>query len=228
MGKLIVIEGLDGSGKSTQTPLLERELKEQGRNVMVISFPDYGSESSALVRMYLSGAFGEHPDDVGAYAASSFYAVDRYASYMTGWRDFYQRPDSVVLATRYTSSNEIHQLAKLPRDDWDAFIRWTEDYEFEKLKIPRPDAVLYLDMKYEIASEMIEKRCESTGQRRDIHETDTAYLERCHKAAAYAADRLGWHRIVCYEGRQPCSKEEIAARILEKVTVLLDVPGKDI
>ena len=152
MGKLIVIEGLDGSGKSTQTPLLERELKEQGRNVMVISFPDYGSESSALVRMYLSGAFGEHPDDVGAYAASSFYAVDRYASYMTGWRDFYQRPDSVVLATRYTSSNEIHQLAKLPRDDWDAFIRWTEDYEFEKLKIPRPDAVLYLDMKYEIAS----------------------------------------------------------------------------
>ncbi len=228
MGKLIVIEGLDGSGKSTQTPILAQELKNQGRDVMVVSFPDYGSESSALVRMYLSGAFGAHPDDVGAYAAASFYAVDRYASYQAGWRGFYEKPDSVVLATRYTSSNEIHQLAKLPRDEWDAFIRWAEDYEFEKLGIPRPDAVLYLDMKYEIAAELVGKRSESTGQRRDIHEADAAYMERCHKAASYAADRLGWHTIVCYEGRQPLSKEEIAAKILEKVTVLLDVPGKGI
>ena len=157
--------------------------------------------------MYLSGTFGTRPTDVNAYAASSFYAVDRYASYMTGWKGFYEKSDSVVLATRYTSSNEIHQLAKLERDDWDAFIRWAEDYEYEKLGIPRPDAVLYLDM--------------------DIHELDTAYMERCHKAAAYAADRLGWHSIMCYEGREPLSKEEIAAKILEKVTRLLDMSEEE-
>lgn len=223
MGKLIVIEGLDGSGKSTQTPILEAELKNQGKEVRVVSFPDYENDSSALVRMYLSGKFGTHPQDVNAYAASSFYAVDRYASYMTGWKNFYEKSDSVVLATRYTSSNEIHQLAKLERDDWDAFIRWAEDYEYEKLGIPRPDAVLYLDMKYEIAAELVGRRSETTGQARDIHELDAAYMERCHKAAAYAADKLGWHSIVCYEGKMPLSKEEIAARILEKVTRILDL-----
>ncbi len=227
MGKLIVIEGLDGSGKSTQTPILAKELKRQGKDVRVISFPDYESESSALVRMYLSGAFGSHPDDVNAYAASSFYAVDRYASYVIGWRDFYQKSDSVILATRYTSSNEIHQLAKLERDKWDAFIRWAEEYEFEKLEIPRPDAVLYLDMKYEIASKLIGNRSEQTGQARDIHEKDAAYMEKCYKAAAYASDKLGWHRIVCYEGNTPLSKEEISEKILEKVTILLDVSGKE-
>lgn len=177
--------------------------------------------------MYLSGTFGTRPADVNAYAASSFYAVDRYASYMTGWKGFYEKSDSVVLATRYTSSNEIHQLAKLERDDWDAFIRWAEDYEYEKLGIPRPDAVLYLDMKYEIAAALVGRRSEITGQAKDIHELDTAYMERCYKAAAYAADRLGWQSIVCYEGRAPLSKEEIAAKILEKVTRLLDMSEED-
>lgn len=223
MGKLIVIEGLDGSGKSTQTPILAQELQNQGKEVRVISFPQYESDSSALVRMYLSGAFGEHPDDVNAYAASSFYAVDRYASYMSDWKAFYKKPDSVILAARYTSSNEIHQLAKLERDDWDAFIRWAEDYEYEKLGIPRPDAVLYLDMKYEIAMELVGGRSEKTGQSKDIHEKDADYMERCHKAAAYAASFLGWHSIVCYEGGAPLPPDEIAAKILEETTRILDV-----
>ena len=223
MGTLIVIEGLDGSGKSTQTPILAEELKNQGKEVRVVSFPNYESDSSALVRMYLSGRFGTHPDDVNAYAASSFYAVDRYASYVSEWKAFYEKPDSVVLATRYTSANEIHQLAKLDRDAWDAFIRWAEDYEYEKLGIPRPDAVLYLDMKYEIAMSLISGRSEKTGQKKDIHELDAGYMERCHKAAAYAANLLGWHRITCYEGKAPLAPEEISAKILEDVTMLLDV-----
>lgn len=223
MGKLIVIEGLDGSGKSTQTPILAEELKNQGKNVRVISFPDYASESSALVRLYLAGAFGVHPDDVNAYAASSFYAVDRYASYMMDWKDFYSEPDSVVIATRYTSSNEIHQLAKLDRDDWNAFLDWLEEYEFEKLGIPRPDAVLYLDMKYEIAMELVGSRSEKTGQKMDIHELDRDYMIRCHKAAAYAAAKLGWHRIVCFEGNSPLSPEDISVKILEQTTKLLDI-----
>ena len=166
MGKLIVIEGLDGSGKSTQTPLLAEELRAQGREVKVISFPDYPSDSSALVRMYLAGEFGSRPGDVNAYAASSFYAVDRFASYAKDWKTFYERPDTVILATRYTSSNEIHQLAKLDRDEWDGFVSWAEDFEYGKLGIPRPDMVMYLDMRYDIAMSLVSQRSETTGQRR--------------------------------------------------------------
>ena len=118
-GKLIVIEGLDGSGKATQTALLEKTLLAQGLPVRKVSFPDYQSDSSALVRMYLSGKFGPKADDVNAYAASCFYAVDRYASYKTGWQSFY-RQGGIVLADRYTTSNAIHQCAKLPPREWEA------------------------------------------------------------------------------------------------------------
>ena len=223
MGKLIVIEGLDGSGKSTQTPILEKELISQGKDVRVISFPDYANDSSMLVRMYLGGAFGTKPDDVNAYAASTFYAVDRYASYVQQWREFYEKPDSVILATRYVSSNEIHQLAKLERSEWTDYIAWAEDFEYEKLGIPHPDLVLYLDMKYEIAMSLVSGRSAATGQKKDIHELDTGYMERCHKAAAYASNKLGWHTITCYEGKKPLPQEEIAEKILEEVTMLLDI-----
>lgn len=223
MGKLIVIEGLDGSGKSTQTPMLANELIAQGKDVRVISFPNYQNDSSMLVRMYLSGAFGTKPDDVNAYAASSFYAMDRYASYVQNWKEFYEKPDSVVIATRYVSSNEIHQLSKLKRDDWNDFISWIEDYEYDKLGIPRPDLVLYLDMRFDIALSLVTGRSEQTGQQKDIHELDEAYMERCHKAAAFASDKLGWQNIVCYEGKAPLPQDEIAGKILEKVTMLLDI-----
>lgn len=223
MGRLIVIEGLDGSGKSTQTPILADELRGQGKDVHVISFPDYASDSSMLVRMYLGGAFGKKPGDVNAYAASSFYAVDRYASYVQHWKEFYERPDSVIIATRYVSSNEIHQLAKLDRGDWTDYLDWVEEFEYGKLGIPHPDLVLYLDMKYEIAMDLVSGRSEATGQKKDIHELDADYMERCYKAAAYASDKLGWRNIICYEGKKPLSQEIIAGKILEEVTKLLDI-----
>ncbi len=221
MGKLIVIEGLDGSGKSTQTPILEKELREQGRDVRVISFPCYENDSSMLVRMYLEGKFGSHPSDVNAYAASTFYAADRFASYKQDWQEFYQKPDSIVLATRYVSSNEIHQLAKLDRREWNDFITWAEDLEYAKFGIPRPDLVLYLNMKYDIAMKLVGERSAATGQKKDIHELDEEYMENCHKAAAFASDKLGWHNIVCYAGREPLTKEDIAVKILEEVTKCL-------
>ena len=122
MGKLIIFEGLDGSGKGTQTKLTAQRLKEQGRELRQITFPDYESESSALVKMYLSGAFGDKPDDVNAYAASSFYAVDRFASYKTDWGEFY-REGGLVLSDRYTTSNAVHQCSKLPPMHWDGFLQ---------------------------------------------------------------------------------------------------------
>ena len=221
MGKLIVIEGLDGSGKSTQTPILAEALRAQGKEVMEISFPVYRSDSSALVRMYLGGEFGSRPGDVNAYAASSFYAVDRFASYRTEWKSFYEKEDSVVIATRYTSANEIHQLAKLNCEDWDDFVCWAEDFEYNKLGIPRPDMVLYLDMRYDIALSLVGGRSEMTGQKKDIHELDTAYMARCHQAAAYASEKLGWKNIVCYQDDAPLSLTEISDKILKEAKTLL-------
>ena len=139
-GRLLVIEGLDGSGKATQAKLLASYLAESGRKVMEITFPDYESDSSALVKMYLSGQFGDKPDDVNPYAASSFYAVDRYASYKTRWGSFYEA-GGIVIADRYTTSNAVHQCSKLPPEQWDDFLRWAFDYEYRLLGLPAPDAV---------------------------------------------------------------------------------------
>ena len=139
-GRLLVIEGLDGSGKATQAKLLAAHLAESGRRVMEITFPDYESDSSALVKMYLSGQFGDKPDDVNPYAASSFYAVDRYASYKTKWGSFYEA-GGIVIADRYTTSNAVHQCSKLPLEQWDDFLRWAFDYEYRLLGLPAPDAV---------------------------------------------------------------------------------------
>ena len=139
-GRLLVIEGLDGSGKATQAKLLAAHLAESGRKVMEITFPDYESDSSALVKMYLSGRFGDKPDDVNPYAASSFYAVDRYASYKTKWGSFYEA-GGIVIADRYTTSNAVHQCSKLPPEQWDDFLRWAFDYEYRLLGLPAPDAV---------------------------------------------------------------------------------------
>ena len=150
MGQLIIFEGLDGSGKGTQTKLTAQRLKEQGRDLRQITFPDYDSESSALVKMYLSGAFGDKPDDVNAYAASSFYAVDRFASYKTDWGEFY-REGGLVLSDRYTTSNAVHQCSKLPPMHWDGFLNWLFDFEYKKFGIPAPDAVIYLAVDPEVS-----------------------------------------------------------------------------
>ena len=144
-GKLIVIEGLDGSGKATQAKLLAKHLTVEGHLVREITFPDYASDSSALIKMYLAGQFGQHPDDVNAYAASSFFAVDRYASYKTDWGRFYEE-GGVVIADRYTTSNAVHQCSKLPPEQWEGFLHWLFDYEFHLLGLPAPDSVIYLQV----------------------------------------------------------------------------------
>ena len=181
-GKLIAIEGLDGSGKATQAKLLAGYLAAQGLAVREVSFPDYGSDSSALVKMYLAGQFGQHPDDVNAYAASSFYAVDRYASYKKDWGSFYEN-GGIIIADRYTTSNAVHQAVKCAPQEREAFLRWLDDFEHDKLGLPRPDLVLYLDMPTERAVEMLRRREGETHTKGDIHETDGAYLAACRACA---------------------------------------------
>ncbi len=197
MGHLAVIEGLDGSGKATQATHLAAYLQELGQTVRHVAFPNYDHESSALVRLYLSGSLGS-PDEVNAYAASSFYAADRYISFTSQWKKDYDAGHTII-ADRYTTSNAAHQMSKLPREEWDDYLDWVEDYEYERLGLPRPNVVIYLDMDPKISHKLLIKR----GNPQDIHERDLDYLIRCREAALYACDKLGWRKIACDDGRDP-------------------------
>ena len=223
MAKLIVLEGLDGSGKGTQTGILAGRLTAEGRRVRTLEFPDYASDGSMLVRMYLSGRFGEKPEDTNAYAASMFFAADRYASYASGWKQDMEAPGTVILANRYTTANAYHQLSKLPRGEWDAFLDWLWDFEFAKLGLPAPDLVILLDMPERVSSALVLKRAEETGRRVDIHERDGAYLRRSREAAAYAAERCGWTVIPCAEenAEVPDPVDVIAGRVYRAVSAVL-------
>ena len=219
-GKLIVLEGLDGSGKATQAKLLAAHLKEQGFSVREITFPNYESDSSALVKMYLSGQFGQHPDDVNAYAASSFYAVDRYASYKKDWGSFYEN-GGIVIADRYTTSNAVHQASKLPEGEREAFLDWLFDLEYRLLGLPEPDLVLYLDMPTEITEKMLRQREQAAGTHADIHEQDEAYLKACRENARAIVRRCGWQVIDCAENGAPRTPEDIHNEVYRRVRALL-------
>ena len=194
--KLIVIDGLDGSGKATQTKLLCQRLIEMGYMARTISFPDYDSDSSALVKMYLGGKLGSSPDDVNAYAASTFYAVDRVASYINIWRADYASYDYII-ADRYTTSNIIHQMAKVPESERDSYIDWLFDFEYNRLELPAPDMVIFLDVDPAISQKLIDGRYGGDESKKDIHESDVAYLLRCRSSAVYAIEHLEWVRIDC-------------------------------
>jgi len=209
---LIVLEGLDGSGKSTQLALLRDWLTERGAPPVTIKLPDYEDDSSVLVRQYLAGRFGNDPHSVNAYAASLFYAVDRYANYRLKWADAYAA-GQVILADRYTTSNAYHQATKLPREEWPAYFAWLEDTEYGKLGIPKPDLVIYLDMPLEVSRKLISARYGGDEAKRDIHEAGFAYLAACREAALAACGALGWMRIVCAENGAPFPPQAIHERI---------------
>lgn len=212
MGKLIVIDGLDGSGKSTQLARVGAYLTGRGVPCRQICFPDYDKPASTLVKMYLNGDFGQNAADVNAYAASSFYAVERYASYKQYWEPDYVS-GSCILTARYTTSNAIHQMCKLPETEWDAYLSWLEDYEYGKLSLPKPDAVLFLDMPLAVSQKLLEKRYAGDAAKKDLHERDKAYLARCRETALYVAARQGWHVIACAETDVPLPVETITDRL---------------
>jgi len=216
MGRLIVLDGLDGSGKTTQFDLLNAYFEQSGERYSHICFPDYEQPSSALVRMYLAGEFGDTPDAVNAYAASSFYAVDRYASYKKFWQSDYEA-GNCILAARYTTSNIIHQMSKLPRDEWDVYLDWVSEYEYRLLGLPAPDAVLFLDMPPEVSRKMLIARYEGDESKKDIHERDDAYLEQCRQAALYAAEKQGWQVVPCSKDGEPLSIETINEDLKQRI-----------
>ncbi|MBQ8087037.1 MAG: deoxynucleoside kinase [Clostridia bacterium] len=220
MGKLFVIEGLDGSGKATQAELLAHALAEMGKQVRKISFPNYESNSSALVKMYLNGDFGTDPADVNAYAASSFFAVDRYAGFKADWGAFY-RDGGILIADRYTTSNGVHQCCKLPPEQWEEYISWLFDFEYRLLGIPAPDAVVYLKLDVEESQKLMTHRYHGDEQRKDIHETSLDYQRRAQSAANWCADHLGWHTVRCLRNGALRGKEDIGAEVLAYVREVL-------
>lgn len=213
---LIVIEGLDGSGKSTQVELLKQRLIADNLPIKQIKLPDYDDASSTLVKMYLNGEFGKKADDVNIYAASSFYAVDRFASYKRHWKDDYLS-GTVIIADRYTTSNAVHQTVKLSEDEWDSYLSWLTDYEYNKMQIPKPDAVIFLDMPVDVSQRLMSKRYGGNEGKKDIHEADVEYLKKCHKAAMFAAEKFGWSVIKCSDGENPLPVEEIGENIYREI-----------
>lgn len=216
MQKLIIIEGLDGSGKSTQTQLLEDALKNDNIEYRKIKLPDYDSPSSTLVKMYLGGEFGKSADSVNAYAASAFYATDRYSSYMLDWKKDYLS-GKVIIADRYATSNSIYQMEKLPLEQWDSYLEWSADFEYEKLGIPKPDLVIFLDMPIEVSQKLMTSRYGGDENKKDVHEANVEFLKKCRKAALYTAEKQGWTVIQCSDGEKPYSIEEIHEQIINKV-----------
>ena len=220
-GKIIVLDGLDGCGKSTQFEALGKLLTEQGKTVKSISFPMYDKPSAALVKMYLHGDFSDTPGGVNAYAASSFYAVDRYANYKLDWEKNYAAGE-IILASRYTTSNAVHQTSKLPPEQQRPFVDWLFDFEYQKLGLPAPDRVLYLDLPTELSEQMMRRREQLTHTAADIHERDEAYLRSCRESAAMVVDYGGWSRIDCARDGQVRSVDDIHREVMERLRDLLE------
>ena len=221
MGKLIVIEGTDGSGKSTQFKLLTQRLTREGRDFRQIVFPQYSEPSSALIRMYLGGEFGQRPGDVNAYAASAFYAVDRYASFKKVWGNYYNG-GGLVISDRYTTSNAVHQASKEPPETRQSFLKWLYEFEYDHLGLPRPDLTLYLDVPTDFTEKLLRAREQDTHTKADIHEKDTQYLATCRRMGAFAADYYGWTVISCVRDGKMRSMEDIHEEIYRHVRNCLE------
>ena len=221
MGKLIVIEGTDGSGKSTQFKRLSERLSAENICFKHLVFPRYKEDSSALIRMYLGGQFGDKPSDVNAYAASAFYAVDRFASYKMDWGQWYEA-GGVVLSDRYTTSNAVHQASKEPENARENYLQWLYDFEYDKLKLPRPDLTIYLDVPTDFTEKLLRSREQSTNTQADIHEKDMAYLATCRQTGRAAAEFYGWTVIQCVRDGAMRSIEDIHQEIYEHVKKCLE------
>ena len=220
-GKLIVFEGTDGSGKATQSKLLFERLQREGVDCRKLNFPRYGEKSAALVELYLGGAFGTHPSDVNAYAASTFYSVDRYASYKQDWGKYYEA-GGLLIADRYTTSNAVHQASKLPDGEREKYLDWLFNFEYGLLGLPEPSLVFYLDVPTELTEKMMREREQATNTKADIHERNDKYLHQCREVARQAAAYFGWTVVSCVKDGKLRSIEDIHEELYSYVKKCLE------
>ncbi|MGL4424864.1 MAG: dTMP kinase [Cetobacterium sp.] len=218
-GKLIVIEGTDSSGKETQTELLFKKLSEKIEKIRKISFPNYESPACAPVKMYLAGEFGTDASSINPYPISTMYAIDRYASYKKDWGKFYN-DGGVIITDRYTTSNMVHQASKIENSlEKNLYLDWLEDLEYNKMGIPKPDLVIFLNMPTETAQKlMAERKNKITGEdQKDIHEKDGEYLKKSHKNATEISKKYSWAEIKCVENGKLKTIEDISEELFEIV-----------
>ncbi|SJZ98846.1 dTMP kinase [Cetobacterium ceti] len=223
MGKLIVIEGTDSSGKQTQTEKLYERLEKEYDKIKKISFPNYDSPACEPVKMYLAGEFGTDAQKVNPYPASTMYAIDRYASYKKDWEEFYEE-NGIILTDRYVTSNMIHQASKISdKEEKEVYLNWLEDLEYNKISIPRPDLTIFLNMPPEMANKLMEARKNKiTGEdKKDIHEKNKEYLRKSHENACEIAKKYNWVEIKCVDGERLKTIDEINDEIYEEVKKIL-------
>ena len=211
MGKLFVIDGTDGSGKQTQFDLLKKHLDDEGIEYKTVSFPNYDSPSSSLVKMYLSGEFGENAQDVSPYIASTFYAVDRYATFKKEYQEYYDN-GGIILADRYTTGNMVHQAGKIKNEtEREKFLNWLFNLEFDIYGLPVPTEVFFLNMPPEKVAELIKNRKNkfTHDSKKDIHERDPKHLEDAYNAACSLVDKYNWSEIKCVKEDKIRTREDI-------------------
>lgn len=219
MGKLFVIDGTDGSGKQTQFQKLQESLTKDGIDYKVVSFPNYDSPSSSLVKMYLSGEFGENAKEISPYIASTFYAADRYATFQTGYKKYYE-DGGIILADRYTTANMVHQAGKIKDEkEREKFLNWLWDFEFNLYGLPVPNEVFFLNMPVEKSIELMKDRENKfTHQdKKDIHERDINHLKDAYEAACDVSKKYNWYEIKCVKNNEIRTIEDIQQEIYNEV-----------
>ena len=219
MGKLFVIDGTDGSGKQTQFQKLQESLTKDGIDYKVVSFPNYDSPSSSLVKMYLSGEFGENAKEISPYIASTFYAADRYATFQTGYKKYYE-DGGIILADRYTTANMVHQAGKIKDEkEREKFLNWLWDFEFNLYGLPVPSEVFFLNMPIKNAVDLIKDRENKfTHQdKKDIHERDVNHLKDAYEAACDVSKKYNWYEIKCVKNNEIRTIEDIHQEIYNEV-----------
>jgi dTMP kinase len=220
MGLFIDLEGLDGCGKTTQTELLCKRFEKENINYKKIKLPDYDSDSSILVRKYLNGDFGKNANDVNAFAASVLFAADRFASYTEKWKNDYEN-DTLIFSDRYTPANALYQMTKLEPEEWDSYLEWLFDFEYNKIGIPEPTMVVFLDMPVEVSQKLMTSRYNGDESKKDVHECNVEFLHKCRESALYACKKYGWKVISCAENGELLSIETINDKIYEAIKPIL-------
>lgn len=219
MGKLFVIDGTDGSGKQTQLAKLKERLNKEGIEYKTVSFPNYDSPSSSLVKMYLAGEFGTDAKMISPYIASTFYAADRYATFKKEYEEYYNN-GGIILADRYTTSNMVHQAGKIEDDvEREKFLNWLWDFEFNLYGLPIPTEVFFLNMPTEYAIKLMENRENKITHesKKDIHERDKNHLQDAYNEACKLAKKYNWHEVNCIENEKIRSIEEIHEEIFDEL-----------
>lgn len=219
MGKLFVIDGTDGSGKQTQLNKLKERFDKEGINYKSVSFPNYESPSSSLVKIYLNGELSENPNDISPYIASTFYAADRYITFKKEYEEFYNN-GGIILADRYTTANMVHQTGKISdREEREKFLNWLWDFEFKLYGLPVPNEVFFLKMPPEKSFELMANRENKFTHeaKKDIHERDKQHIIDSFNAACYVAEKYNWYTINCVKEDRIRTIEDIHNEIYNEI-----------